>query len=76
MTTRIPATDDVTVELDLTDHDFTDHDFLDALLDERHARRFDEPHLVEWLRSSGGSLTERLMKNLAADALERYRSAS
>lgn len=70
MTTQTPTTDDATIEIDLTDPDL-----LDALLDERHARRFDEPHLIEWLRSSGGSLTERLMKNLAADALERYRSA-
>lgn len=71
MTTQNTATDDGTVEIDLTDPAF-----LDAVLEERHARRFDEPHLIEWLRSSGGSLTDRLMKNLAADALERYRSTS
>jgi len=51
--------------------DLTDPVFLDALMRERHARRFDQAHIVDWLRTSGGSLTDRLMKNLAADALER-----
>jgi hypothetical protein len=69
VTTKLPSSDDVIVEIDLTDPEF-----LDALLEERHTRRFDEPHLIDWLRSSGGSLTDRLMKNLAADALERYRT--
>ena len=66
MTTETAATDETTVDIDLTDPEF-----LGALLEERHARRFDEAHLIAWLRTSGGSLTDRLMKNLAADALER-----
>lgn len=71
MTTQTPASDELDVEIDLTDPEF-----LDALLAERHARRFDEDHLIDWLRSSGGSLTDRLMKHLAADALERYRTST
>lgn len=71
MTTQTPATADTTIEIDLTDPTL-----LAALLEERHARRFDEDHIIEWLRSSGGSLTDRLMKHLAADALERHRSAA
>jgi hypothetical protein len=51
--------------------DLTDPVFLDALMRERHARRFDEAHIVEWLRSSGGPLADRIMKHLAADAIER-----
>lgn len=62
MTTSMPI-DDPIVELDLTN--------LDELLESRHARRFDEAHIVEWLRTSGGSLTERLMKSAAADLIER-----
>lgn len=51
--------------------DLTDREFLDALMKERHERRFTEEHIVEWLRSSGGPLADRLMKHLAADAIER-----
>jgi len=51
--------------------DLTDPVFLAALMRERHERRFDQDHIVEWLRSSGGPLADRIMKNLAADALER-----
>jgi len=54
--------------------DLTDPVFLEALMRERHARRFDQDHIVEWLRSSGGPLADRIMKNLAADALERCRA--
>ena len=55
--------------------DLTDREFLDALMTERHERRFSEEHIVEWLRSSGGTLADRLMKHLAADAIERARQA-
>lgn len=61
-----PTDDETVVTLDLTDPRA-----LDALLEERHARRFSEEHIVEWLRSSGGPLADRLMKQLAADAIER-----
>ena len=68
MTTPVaPVPEDV--EIDLTDR--TDREFLDALMEERHERRFSEAHIVEWLRSSGGPLADRLMKHLAADAIER-----
>lgn len=59
----------VATEVDVVD--LTDPVFLDALMRERHARRFDEAHIVEWLRSSGGPLADRIMKHLAADAIER-----
>lgn len=62
MTTSLPI-DEPVVEIDLTD--------LDGLLERRHARRFDEAHVLEWLRCSGGSLTERQMKSAAADLIER-----
>jgi len=64
-----PNPTEVDPDVDLID--LTDPAFLAALMDERHARRFDDDHLIAWLRTSGGSLTDRLMKNLAADALER-----
>lgn len=67
MTTSLPIEEPV-VELDLTD--------LDELLESRHARRFDEERILEWLRTSGGSLTERVMKSAAADLIERQRAAS
>lgn len=67
MTTSLPL-DGPTVELDLTD--------LDELLDARHARRFDEEHIVGWLRTSGGTLTERVMKSAAADLIERQRATT
>jgi hypothetical protein len=51
--------------------DLTDPALLNALMEERHARRFSDEQVVAWLRSSGGSLTDRLMKQLAADAIER-----
>lgn len=61
-------TDEPVVVLDLTE--------LDDLLDDRHARRFDQAHIVAWLRTSGGTLTERVMKAAAADLLERRRTPS
>jgi len=61
-------TDEPVVVLDLTD--------LDDLLEDRHARRFDQAHIVAWLRSSGGTLTERVMKAAAADLLDRRRTPS
>jgi hypothetical protein len=51
--------------------DITEPGALDSLLEERHARRFSEEHVVDWLRSSGGPLADRIMKQLAADAIER-----
>ncbi len=63
MSTTSRTTDEPIVELDLTD--------LDDLLERRHARRFDEASVVAWLRSSGGTLTERAMKAAAADLIER-----
>ena len=51
--------------------DLTDPEALHALLDSRHARRFPEEHIVEWLRESGGTLAERIMKAAAADLIER-----
>ena len=67
MTTSLP-TDEPIVELDLTD--------LDGILEDRHARRFDEEHILDWLRTSGGTLTERVMKSAAADLIERQRTLS
>lgn len=64
MTTSLP-TDQPVVELDLTN--------LPALLESRHERRFDEDHILDWLRTSGGTLTERVMKSAAADLLEQRR---
>lgn len=61
-------TDEPVLVLDLTE--------LDDLLDDRHARRFDQAHIVAWLRTSGGTLTERVMKAAAADLLERRRTPS
>lgn len=66
MTTSLPL-DEAIVELDLTN--------LDELLESRRARRFDEDHIIDWLRSSGGSLTEREMKSAAADLIEQQRVA-
>lgn len=56
------------VELDLTK--------LDELVDARHARRFSDEHIVEWLRTSGGTLAERIMKTAAADLIEGLRPTS
>jgi hypothetical protein len=58
-----PSVDEPVVELDLTN--------LDELLEARHAQRFGEANIVEWLRTSGGSLTERVMKSVAADLIEQ-----
>jgi hypothetical protein len=66
MTMSLPI-DEPVVEIDLTK--------LDELLESRHARRFDEAHIVDWLRRSGGSLTERQMKSAAADLIERLAGA-
>lgn len=64
--TPVPVTTDEPVaEIDLTD--------LDAFVESRHARRFDEAHILEWLRTSGGTLAERIMKSAAADLIERQR---
>lgn len=56
------------------DHDFEidlrDPVALHDLLDSRHAHRFPEEHIVEWLRASGGTLAERIMKAAAADLIE------
>lgn len=71
MESTTPTAHDATVDV----IDLTDPEFLHALMEERHARRFDEAHIVDWLRTSGGSLTDRLMKNLAADALEQRATA-
>lgn len=70
----IPADTDETVAdgpvdvLDLRD--------LDALVESRHARRFNDEHIVDWLRSSGGTLAERIMKQAAADLIEGIRAPS
>jgi hypothetical protein len=66
MSTPSRAADEPIVELDLTD--------LDDLLERRHARRFDEASVLAWLRSSGGTLTERAMKAAAADLIEQQRA--
>ena len=55
-------------EIDLTD--------LSARLEHRHAERFSEEHVVDWLRTSGGTLAEQIMKRAAAEAIERYRAAA
>src|SRR3546814_12002720 len=52
------------------DIDLTDPVALDELLASRHARRFSEEHIVDWLRSSGGTLAERITSNEAAEPLE------
>ena len=66
--TATPAAVTDAVDIDLTD--------LSVHLDRRHAMRFNEQHVVEWLRSSGGTLTEQIMKRAAADTIERYASAA
>lgn len=66
-TTPTPMSSTPVAELDI---DLTDPAALDELLDSRHARRFSEEHIVEWLRSSGGPLAERIMKKAAADLIE------
>lgn len=60
-----PAPGDELVEIDLTDPVA-----LDRLLEARHALRFNQDHIVEWLRTSGGTLAERMMKTAAADLIE------
>lgn len=66
-TPTTPAqTGDAVVDLNLSD--------LDALLESRHALRFSEEHIVEWLRASGGTLAERIMKSAAADLIERQQT--
>lgn len=60
------STEDHDVEIDLTDPVA-----LHELLESRHARLFPEEHIVEWLRASGGTLAERIMKAAAADLIER-----
>lgn len=59
-------------DLDVADLeiDLTDPVALEELLDSEHARRFSEEHIVEWLRTSGGTLTERIMKTMAADLID------
>lgn len=64
-TTLPEATEVQELEIDLTDPVA-----LDELLETRHARRFSDAHIVEWLRTSGGSLAERIMKKAAADLIE------
>lgn len=66
----IPASSEDDLEIDLTDPTA-----LDELLDARHASLFGEDHIVEWLRSSGGTLAERIMKQAAADLIEQQRAA-
>ena len=63
-----PPIDEQLVELDLTD--------LPTLLESRRAQRFDQEHVLEWLRTSGGSLTEREMKSAAADLIEDLQAAA
>lgn len=46
---------------------------LDELVETRHALRFSDEHIVEWLRTSGGTLAERIMKTAAADLIEGRR---
>ncbi len=60
------VSDEPVVEIDLTK--------LDELVESRHARRFSDDHIVEWLRTSGGTLAERIMKTAAADLIERRRT--
>ena len=66
-TPTMPETTDEVHDLEI---DLTDPAALDELLDTRHARRFSEEHIVDWLRSSGGTLAERIMKKAAADLIE------
>lgn len=69
-TPTIPAsTEGHDLEIDLTDPDA-----LDELLESRHARLFGADHIVEWLRTSGGTLAERIMKQAAADLIEQQRA--
>lgn len=71
MSTPTAVPDDVvrpTAEIDLTD--------LSAHLEHRHAERFSEDHVIDWLRTSGGPLAEQIMKRAAADAIERYRAVA
>ena len=63
------STEDHDLEIDLTDPTA-----LDELLDARHASLFGQDHVVEWLRSSGGTLAERIMKQAAADLIEQQRA--
>lgn len=65
----IPASSEDDLEIDLTDPTA-----LDELLDARHASLFGEDHIVDWLRSSGGTLAERIMKQAAADLIEQQRA--
>ncbi len=60
------VSDEPVVEIDLTQ--------LDELVESRHARRFSDDHIVEWLRTSGGTLAERIMKTAAADLIEGKRT--
>lgn len=66
MTTTPTAseTDSSGTTIDLTD--------LSSRVDERYAQRFTEAHILEWLRTSGGSLAEQIMKREAAQLIERY----
>lgn len=69
----MPATPTIDPESDQDqdlDIDLTDPVALDELLESRYARRFPEEHIVEWLRTSGGTLAERIMKKAAADLIE------
>ena len=68
-----PTTVPEDVEGPITQIDLTD---LSAHLEHRHAERFSEEHVIDWLRTSGGPLAEQIMKRAAADAIERYRSAA
>lgn len=63
------STDKHDLEIDLTDLAA-----LDELLDARHASLFGREHIVEWLRTSGGTLAERIMKQAAADLIEQQRA--
>lgn len=63
-TTPIADTDGSATTIDLTD--------LASRVDERYASRFSEAHVLEWLRTSGGSLAEQIMKREAANLIERY----
>ena len=64
----------VSTEVDDVEIDLTDPTALDELLDARHARLFGQDHILEWLRSSGGTLAERIMKQAAADLIEQQRA--
>lgn len=65
-TTPTAETDGSATTIDLTD--------LGSRVDERYAERFSEAHVLEWLRTSGGSLAEQIMKREAAHIIERYAS--